>query len=103
MPVCALSQKSKDTALTIAADRGHADVVRLLLQKGANVTHQVGTADLFRVVSVSLSFLSCSPALWLAESSMQDVHEFLFSDSDVYPELHTGCRWSDSAVQCQRK
>jgi len=85
MLVCALSQESKAAALTIAADRGHEEVVRLLLQKGANISHQVRTAELCRVVSVTLSFLSCSPALLLAESSMQDVHKFRSSDSDVYP------------------
>jgi len=44
--VCARSQKSEGTALTIAAKRGHDDVMRLLLQHGADVNHQVGAFTL---------------------------------------------------------
>jgi len=43
--LCLVLQKSKGTALTIAADRGHDEVVRLLLQHGAKVDHQVSTED----------------------------------------------------------
>jgi len=46
MLVCAPSQELENTALTIAAYLGHAEVVRLLLQNGAKVDHQVGATDL---------------------------------------------------------
>ena len=57
MLVCALSQESENTALTIAAYEGHDDVVRLLLQRGAKIDHQVGTADLSCIVSGASSWL----------------------------------------------
>jgi len=44
--VSALSQGSENTALTIAAFRGHDEVVVLLLQHGAKIDHQVSTADI---------------------------------------------------------
>jgi len=59
MLVCALSQESEDTALTIAADQGHEKVVSLLLQRGANIDHQVSTADLSCVVSAASSLVFC--------------------------------------------
>jgi len=59
MLVCALSQESEDTALTIAAYKGHEKVVRLLLQRGANIDHQVGTAFLSCIVSGALSLGFC--------------------------------------------
>jgi len=39
------SQSSEETALTLAACRGHAEMVRLLLQHGAKVNRQVSTAE----------------------------------------------------------
>jgi len=43
---CVLSQESENTALTIAAFRGHDEVVVLLLQHGTKIDHQVSTADM---------------------------------------------------------
>jgi len=48
--VCVLLQDSGATALTIAASKGHDKVVRLLLQHGAKIDHQVSTADLCSIV-----------------------------------------------------
>jgi len=61
--VCVRSQDSGDTALTIAASEGHDEVVRLLLQHGAKIDHQVSTADLCASVCVAcVSPLHCFSA-----------------------------------------
>jgi len=44
---CLLSQESEATALTVAADRGHNEVMRLLLLHGADIDHQVSEADVY--------------------------------------------------------
>ena len=41
---CGRSQESDGTALIIAAERGHYEVVMALLNHGANVEHRVSTA-----------------------------------------------------------
>jgi len=49
------------TALMIAAQKGHDEVARLLLQHGANVNHQVSTEDPSRhAVALPLA-LRCAP------------------------------------------
>jgi len=46
MPVRLVLQEDQTTALICAAGRGHEQAVRLLLQRGAKVDHQVCTASL---------------------------------------------------------
>jgi len=71
MLVCALSKESKDTALTIAADRGHDVVVRLLLQHGAKIDHQ---AYLVCIVLVASASVSCTGVLCLMNGLGCNVH-----------------------------
>ena len=74
--VCVRSQKSGDTALTIAASKGHDKVVRLLLQHGANINHQVSAVQLCSSVCVACSLMYCLPwsALICPCIQERDVH-----------------------------
>jgi len=85
MLVCALSQKSENTALIIAADRGHAEVVWILLQKGAKIDRQVGTADLSCIVSGASSLVCGGPVLCLDERPRMQRSHFWHSTETCLP------------------
>jgi len=75
MLVWALLQEFEGTALTIAAAQGHEKVVRLLLQHGVRIDHQVGTADLSCVVSAASSLVCVGFVLCVDERpAMQRSH-----------------------------
>jgi len=70
--------------LTIAADRGHDEVVRLLLQHGANVDHQVSIADISRAVSVG-SLLSRNSGGWFFDIAVLSGYRSRVSMNHIYP------------------
>jgi len=84
MLVSALSQESEDTALTIAASRGHAEVVRLLLQHRANVKHRVCAGDI-RICELCTP-ASSSEVPWVAGQVRVD--RLTLGDRHIFECLH---------------
>jgi len=59
-------QVTLQTPLCLASGFGHDEVVRLLLQRGAKIDHQVSTADLSCIVFVTSLVLFWSSAMTIA-------------------------------------
>ena len=77
-----LSQREQATALCFAAERGHDEVVRLLLQHGAKIDHQVCTIHVscqefgfaMHVLLPTMTQSAVTINLTSFYASLQDVH-----------------------------
>jgi len=74
-----------DTALVFAANQGHHEVVRILLQHGAKIDHQVSTADQSCIVSGASSLLCCDFVLCVDERPRMQCSRFWYSTETCLP------------------
>jgi len=96
--VCALSQESENTALTVAAYKGHDEVVRLLLQRGAKIDHQVSTVELSCIISVASSLLFCSSVLCFDERPAMQSSHFLYQPETCLPFVCVQDKYGQTAL-----